>query len=206
MGHKAGMDSLRVVVSFCDRIGVKHLTVYAFSTENWKRPQEEVGMLMSLIREYIYKELAALHRQKVRINILGDMSRLPEDIQQKVDQAAHKTKDNRGLHLNIALNYGGRAEIVRAARRLGEEVREGRMKWEDVDEPTFQGYLYTAGTPDPELVIRTSGEVRLSNFLLWQVAYSEIVVSERWWPDFREDDLLEAIAVYQGRKRRFGGV
>lgn len=206
MGHRAGLDSLRTVVRTLDRLGVKYLTVYAFSTENWKRPKEEVGMLMSLIREYIYKELMALHRQKVKISIIGDLGRLPIDVKKKVDEAVAKTKDNPGMCFNIALNYGGREEILRAARCLAEQVLKGELHPQDIEGQAFARHLYTAETPDPDLIIRTSGEMRLSNFLLWQGAYSELVVTERLWPDFREEDAVEAIREYQRRQRRFGGV
>ncbi|MCL1917979.1 MAG: isoprenyl transferase [Peptococcaceae bacterium] len=206
MGHKAGLDSLRIVVRALNTLGVKYLTVYAFSTENWKRPKEEVGMLMSLIREYIYREIMALHRQKVKLSFIGDLTGLPEDVQHRLSQAVEKTRMNPGMHFNIALNYGGREEILHAARCLAKQIRAGDMDPQDIDDQVWQKYLYTAGTPDPELIIRTSGEMRLSNFLLWQGAYSELVVTECLWPDFREDDLLEAIREFQGRQRRFGGV
>ena len=206
MGHRAGMDSLRAVVRALDSVGVKYLTVYAFSTENWKRPKEEVGMLMSLIREYIYKELMALHRQKVKISILGDVKGLPDDVQKKVAEAMEKTKDNPGMRFNIALNYGGREEILRAVRCLAERVQEGALQPQDITGEVLAEFLYTAEIPDPDLIVRTSGEMRLSNFLLWQGAYSELVVTERLWPDFREEDAFEAIREFQMRQRRFGGL
>jgi undecaprenyl diphosphate synthase len=206
MGHKAGLDSLRATVKTLQKLGVKYLTVYAFSTENWKRPKEEVGILMSLIREYIYKEIRDLHRQKVKLSIIGDLKGLPEDIQQKLSQAIEKTRQNPGMHLTIALNYGGREEILHAARCVAEQVRAGDMNPRDIDEGVWQRYLYTAEIPDPELIIRTSGETRLSNFLLWQGAYAELVVTDCLWPDFRENDLFQAIREFQGRQRRFGGL
>jgi len=206
MGHRAGMDALRAVVKALDAIGTKYLTVYAFSTENWKRPEEEVGMLMSLIREYIYKELMALHRQKVKISIIGERERLPDDVRKKLEEAVEKTKDNPGMRFIIALNYGSREEIARAARCLAERVLAGELMPQDIDGQAFAKCLYTDGTPDPDLIIRTSGEMRLSNFLLWQGAYAELVVTECLWPDFREAHVHEAIREYQMRQRRFGGI
>ena len=206
MGHRAGMEALRAVVKALNGLGVEYLTVYAFSTENWKRPEEEVGMLMSLIREYIYRELMSLHRRKVRIAVIGDLARLPEDVRKKVGEAVEKTKDNSGMRFNIALNYGGREEILRAARCLAEQVRAGELEPGDIEGEVFARYLYTGEIPDPDLIIRTSGEMRLSNFLLWQGAYSELVVTDCLWPDFREEHVFEAIREYQMRQRRFGGL
>lgn len=206
IGHKAGLDSLRTTVKALNMLGVKYLTVYAFSTENWKRPLEEVGMLMTLLREYIYKELMSLHRQKIRLSTIGDLRGLPEDIQKKINKAAQKTEHNPGMHFIIALNYGGREEILRAARCLAERVRSGDLDPQDIEDQSFQQHLYTSKIPDPELIIRTSGEMRLSNFLLWQGAYSELVVTECLWPDFREKDLYDAIREFQQRQRRFGGL
>jgi undecaprenyl diphosphate synthase len=182
------------------------MTAYAFSTENWSRPKEEVGMLMSLIREYIYKELMALHRQKVKITIMGDLSRLPDDVQKKVAEAEERTKDNPGMRFNIALNYGSREEILRAVRGLAEQVHAGGLEPQNIESRDLQRYLYTADIPDPELIIRTSGEMRLSNFMLWQAAYSELVVTDCLWPDFREKELIVCIREYQSRERRFGGL
>ncbi|MCL1789820.1 MAG: isoprenyl transferase [Peptococcaceae bacterium] len=206
MGHRAGMDALRATVKALDAMGIKYMTVYAFSTENWKRPEEEVGMLMSLIREYIYKELMALHRQKVRISVIGDSAQLPEDVRKKMDDAVAKTKDNPGMRFCIALNYGGREEIVRAARSLAERVQAGELLPREIEREEFAACLYTAGMPDPDLIIRTSGEMRVSNFLLWQGAYAELVVTDCLWPDFREEHVHKAIKEFQMRQRRFGGI
>lgn len=206
MGHRAGVETIRSVVKECDRLGVKYLTVYAFSTENWKRPKEEVDALMQLLVEYLRKELEELHRNRVVIRILGDLGKLPERVQEEIRTAVTRTQDNDGLHFNIALNYGGRQEIVQGIQELLEDVASGRVRKTEITEELFKNYLYTRGMPDPELIIRPSGEHRLSNFLLYQSAYSELWFSEIHWPDFREVHLREAIRDYQRRDRRFGGV
>ena len=206
MGHRAGVEALRGVVRCSSEIGIEYLTVYAFSTENWKRPQTEIGILMSLLKEYIRKELEELHRNDVRIQVLGDIRQLPGDVCEEVLYACKKTKDNHGLVFNLALNYGGRAEIIHAVQAIIKDVLNHDLVPECINEELFENYLYTAGCPEPELVIRTSGEMRLSNFLLWQAAYSEIVVAEVCWPDFNEQSLLDTIRIYQNRERRFGGV
>jgi undecaprenyl diphosphate synthase len=206
MGHRAGVEALRGIVKCCAELTVKYLTVYAFSTENWKRPQSEIGILMSLLKEYISKELEELHANKVQIRVFGDLSQLPADVREAVLVACLRTKDNTGLVFNLALNYGGRAELLQAVRRVIGDVQNGLIQTEDINEQSFESYLYTAGCPDPELVIRTSGEMRLSNFLLWQAAYSEIVIVNECWPDFNEKSLLEAIQAFQQRERRFGGI
>lgn len=206
MGHKAGVEVLRTVVKCCDQIGVQYLTVYAFSTENWRRPQTEIGLLMSLLKEYVRKELEELDANNVKINVLGNIDRLPDDVYKAVTRAEAVTSENDGLNFNLALNYGGRAEILKAVQAICHEVFEGRLKEEDISENLFAEYLYTSGMPEPELVIRTSGEMRISNFLLWQVAYSEFVVVEELWPDFNDQLLLKCIQIYQKRDRRFGGL
>lgn len=206
MGHRAGVEALREIVKTCNALEVQYLTVYAFSTENWKRPQSEIGILMSLLKEYVRKELGELHANNVRIKVLGNIRQLPEDVQDAVLAACNKTKNNTGLKFNLALNYGGRSELIHAVRSIVEDVQNGRLKAEEINEDIFEDYLYTEGCPDPDLMIRTSGEMRLSNFLLWQAAYSEIVVVDECWPDFNEKSLIEAVRIFQNRERRFGGI
>lgn len=206
MGHRAGVEALRGIVQCASQIGIKYLTVYVFSTENWKRPQSEIGILMSLLKEYIRIELQELHSNEVRIRILGNINQLPKDVGEQVLLACDKTRNNKGLVLNLALNYGGRAEIIQALQGIVNDVLNNNLDLESITEEVFADYLDTADCPDPELVIRTSGEMRLSNFLLWQAAYSEIVVVDECWPDFKEESLLDTIRVYQNRDRRFGGI
>ena len=201
-GHRAGIDSVREVVETCGRIDVSVLTVYAFSKENWKRPKTEIDFLMDLLREYIRKELDELHANRVRIQVVGRPHELPPIVQTELARAIEVTRENTGLVFNIALSYGGRAEIVDACREL---IRDG-VRPEDLDEASFARRLYTADQPDPDLVIRTGGEMRVSNFLLWQIAYAELVVSDVLWPDFRKRDLFRALLEYQRRERRFGGL
>jgi undecaprenyl diphosphate synthase len=206
VGHRAGMDTIRRIVKECSRLGVRYLTLYAFSTENWKRPQEEVSALMKLVVEYITKEIDELHKNKVIFNVIGDISKLPEACQQSIKVAKEKTKDNGGLTLNIALNYGGRDEIISGVKEIAEEVLKGTLRVSDIDSGVVSNHLYTRGMPDPDIIIRPSGELRLSNYLLWQSAYSEFWFSDINWPDFQEEDLHNAIIDFQNRNRRFGGV
>ncbi|HET7694879.1 MAG TPA: isoprenyl transferase [Vicinamibacterales bacterium] len=201
-GHRAGIDAVRDTVEGSARLGIKVLTLYAFSVENWKRPAAEVSTLMLLLKRYLRSELNTLLRNDIRFKVIGRMEDLGRDVQRELRDAEEKTAANGGMQFNIALNYGGRAEIVEAARRM---VRDG-LAPEQIDEPRVSSYLYTAGQPDPDLLIRTSGEMRVSNFLLWQIAYAEIWVTDTLWPDFRQRHLLEAILAYQKRDRRFGGV
>jgi undecaprenyl diphosphate synthase len=201
-GHRAGIDSVREVVESSARLGIQVLTLYAFSVENWKRPITEVSTLMMLLKRYLRLELDTLLRNNIRFRVIGRASELAPDIRAELASAEAKTADNTGMLFNIALNYGGRAEIVEAARRL----LEAGVAPEGLDEERFAGFLYTAGQPDPDLLIRTSGEMRVSNFLLWQIAYAEIWVTETLWPDFRKRHLLEAIVAYQKRHRRYGGI
>ena len=205
-GHRAGVEALKKIVRFCNDLGIKYLTVYAFSTENWKRPQSEIGILMSLLKEYVRKELDELHTNNVRIGILGDISPFSEDVKEAIYHACDRTKNNSGLVLNLALNYGGRAELVNAVKQIVDDVQKGKLNCLEINEKTLENYLFTKNCPDPELLIRTSGEMRLSNFLLWQVAYSEIVVVPECWPDFNENSLIEAVRIFQNRERRFGGI
>jgi undecaprenyl diphosphate synthase len=201
-GHRAGIDSVRDVVETSARLGIDVLTLYAFSMENWKRPRSEVNTLMMLLKRYIRLELSTLRKNNIRFQVIGRHEELPLDVQHELETGIRETAANSGMLFNIALNYGGRAEIVDAARRA---IAAG-VRPEDLDERRFGDFLYTAGQPDPDLLIRTSGEMRVSNFLLWQIAYSEIWVTETLWPDFRCRHLLESIVAYQKRERRYGGI
>jgi undecaprenyl diphosphate synthase len=201
-GHRAGIDSVRDVVETSARLGVDVLTLYAFSVENWKRPRAEINTLMTLLKRYLRIELSTLLRNNIRFQVIGRKDELSNDVQHELDIGIRQTAGNSGMRFNIALNYGGRAEIVDAARRA---IAAG-VKPELLDERGFSDFLYTAGQPDPDLLIRTSGEMRVSNFLLWQIAYSEIWVTETLWPDFRRRHLLEAVVAYQKRDRRYGGI
>jgi len=201
-GHRAGIESVREVVEGSARIGIPVLTLYAFSVENWKRPATEVSTLMVLLKRYLRLELNTLLGNNIRFKVIGRVEELSRDIQQELRAAEVKTAANTGMQFNIALNYGGRAEIIEATRRM---IASG-VDPQDVDEARFSGFLYTAGQPDPDLLIRTSGEMRVSNFLLWQIAYAEIWVTDTLWPDFRKRDLLQAILAYQKRDRRYGGI
>ncbi|CAB1243796.1 isoprenyl transferase [Clostridium sp. MT-14] len=206
IGHKAGVETIREIVKECSILKVKYLTLYAFSTENWKRPKDEVSALMNILAEYLKKEFKELDDNNVIINYIGDISRLP-NICQKELVACHKnTEDNTGLTLNLALNYGGRDEITRAFKLIYEDIKSKKINEEDINENMIANYMYTKGMPDPDLIIRPSGEQRLSNFLLWQCAYSEFWYSNIKWPDFRKEHLYKAIFDYQNRDRRFGGV
>jgi len=201
-GHRAGITAVREVVEASARLGIDVLTLYAFSVENWKRPRAEVTTLMALLKRYLHLELGTLIDNNIRFLVIGRDEELPRDVRDELAAAVRRTAENTGMRFNIALNYGGRAEIVEAARRA---MREG-VAPDDLDEQRFSGFLYTAGQPDPDLLIRTSGEMRVSNFLLWQIAYAEIWVTETLWPDFRVRHLLEAILAYQKRERRYGGI
>jgi len=205
-GHQAGMTSVREAVEGCLASGVGVLTLFAFSQENWQRPAGEIAALMALLEEYIAKEMAELREQGVAVTFLGDLDRLVPSARDAVDRIMTGTRAGRRLALNICVSYGSRAEITRAARLLAEDVRAGRLAAEDIDEDAVAARLYTAPWPDPDLLIRTSGEMRVSNFLLWQVAYAELFVSPVLWPDFTRETLFEAILDYQRRERRFGKV
>jgi undecaprenyl diphosphate synthase len=201
-GHRAGIQSVREVLETSARLGLRVLTLYAFSVENWKRPAAEVNMLMLLLRRYLRSELSTLLENDIRFTVIGRPEGLAPEIQVELADAERRTADNPGLHFNIALNYGGRTEIVDAARAA---IASG-LRPDELTEERFADFLYTRGQPDPDLLIRTSGEMRISNFLLWQIAYAEIYVTETYWPDFRRHDLLEAIVAYQKRDRRYGGI
>jgi undecaprenyl diphosphate synthase len=201
-GHRAGITSVRQVVEASARLGIEVLTLYAFSMENWKRPRAEVSTLMTLLKRYVRLELGTLIDNNIRFQVIGRRDELAPDVREELDAATRRTAPNGGMQFNIALNYGGRAEIVDAVRRA---LREG-LDPQALDEQRFASLLYTAGQPDPDLLIRTSGEMRVSNFLLWQIAYAEIYVTDTLWPEFRAGHLLEAILAYQKRERRYGGI
>ncbi len=205
-GHRNAIQAVKDVTEGCGELGIKYLTLYAFSTENWGRPKEEVEGLMELLVNTLQKEINTLHENQVRLLTIGNISHLPKVCQKNLMEAKEATRNNSGLTLLLALSYSGRSEIVTAVRRIAEEVRLGVIKPEEIDESLFPNYLETAGVPDPELLIRTSGEMRISNFLLWQIAYTELYITETFWPDFRKEDLYEAICAYQKRERRFGKV
>lgn len=204
-GHNAGMQTIKEIVKASSSLGIKHLTVYAFSTENWKRSTEEVSGIFKLIIIYIEKELRELHANNVKVRVLGDYKKLPKDSVKSLERSLETTKNNTGLQFNIALNYGGRDEILRSVKKLAREVEAGTLKPDDISEEMIADHLYTSGIPDPDLIIRTSGEMRLSNYLLWQCAYSEFVFTDVLWPDFTKEEYENMIEIFQNRKRRFGG-
>lgn len=206
IGHKAGVEALREIVKECSKLGVKYLTLYAFSTENWKRPKDEVNAIMNLLVQYLAKETEELHKNDVVIRTIGNIKMLPDKCQKELQNAYEKTKDNNGLNLNLALNYGGRDDILYAFKNILKEIESGEINPESITEETISNHLYTAGMPDPDMIIRPSGELRLSNFLLWQCAYSEFWFSDIKWPDFKKEDLHKAIFDYQMRDRRFGNI
>ncbi|RDY23901.1 isoprenyl transferase [Romboutsia maritimum] len=205
-GHKAGVETIREIVKECSRLNIKHLTLYAFSTENWKRPKLEVDTLMNLLSTYLRNEIAELHKNNVRLTAIGDTTELPSVCKRELKSAMELTKDNDGVNLNLALNYGSRYDIKNAVLGIVKDFKSGKIDIDSIDEDVIKNYLSTKSIPDPDLVIRTSGEQRLSNFLLWEVAYSEFYFTDIHWPDFNKDELQKAICVYQKRDRRFGGV
>lgn len=203
-GHRRGKESVREIVETAREIGVEVLTLYAFSTENWERPEREVGALMGLLRRYVRSELSKMMRHGIRLRAIGNLRRLPKEVLADLRGAEHTTRANKGMLVQLAVSYGAREEMVAGARKLARQVRDGVIAPEDIDEAAFSSCLMTAGVPDPDLLIRTSGEMRLSNFLLWQVAYSELYVTETLWPDFRREQFLAALEDYSRRERRFG--
>lgn len=205
-GHEKGMERVKEILKAAREIGVEYLTVYAFSSENWNRPEKEVGFLMKLLSKYIEKELEEIQKNNVRLNVLGELDRIPSFVKDKIYDALEKTKKNTGIVFNIALNYGSRQEIIRGIKNIVQEVNDGRLNIDNLDENAFKSYLYTVGQPDPDLIIRTSGEQRISNFLLYQMAYSEFVFTDTLWPDFEKENFFECIYEYQKRDRRFGKV
>ena len=198
------MGKINIIDNFEIEIGIKHLTVYAFSTENWKRSQEEVGAIMKLLKFYLL-DFFNWSDENIKINVLGRIAELPKDLKDQIHKIEEKTKNNTGLVLNICFNYGGRDEIVTATKNIAQKVLDGELKIEDINEKLFSNYLYTANQPDPDLLIRTSGEERISNFLPWQISYSEFVFTDKFWPEYNEQEFLNSIQIYQKRTRRFGG-
>ncbi len=204
-GHSAGSKNFKDIARYCNKIGLKYLTVYAFSTENWKRPADEVENIMNILRDYL-KDAKNFKDENIKVKFIGDIAALPDDIVYLINDAEENSKDATGLHLNIALNYGGRDELVHSFKDLAKAVKEGKLKIEDIDEEKISDSLYTAGQPDPDFIIRPSGEFRLSNYLIWQSAYAEFWFSDVLWPDFKPKHLEEAISDFNKRNRRFGGV
>jgi undecaprenyl diphosphate synthase len=205
-GHKAGVDSVREIVETAREIGIEVLTLYAFSTENWNRPSSEVSGLMALLKNYLQSELRTMLRNGIRLRCLGEQERLPEDVRSVLTQTVDDTRTCQGMTLNLALSYGGRSELVQACRQIAKKCRDGDLDWNTLSEFTIDEHLFTAGLPDPDLLIRTGGEHRLSNFLLWQASYAELYFTETRWPDFKKAHFLEAIDTYNYRQRRFGKI
>jgi len=203
-GHKAGAKTLEKIVRYANKIGLEHITVYAFSTENWKRAEDEVNALMMLLQNYLDEYSKRADSENIKVKILGDITVLSQGMQKSIINCMERTKNNTGITFNIALNYGGRDEIIKAVKNIAQEVKDGNLKAEDISEEIISNNLYTKGQPDPDLLIRTSGEIRLSNFLPWQVVYSEFLFIDKNWPDFTEEDLDNAIIEYQKRTRKFG--
>lgn len=204
MGHKQGVESVKNIVRACLKIGVKYLTLYAFSTENWKRPDYEVKALFQLLENFIDKEFEMFHRENIRFRVIGEREKIQKNVLAKIERLEKDTERYASLTVNIALSYGARQEILNAVKNLAEEVMGGKLEAKDIDEKIFSERLYTAGQPDPDLLIRTSGEMRVSNFLLWQISYAELYVTQKFWPDFGEEDLRKAVEEYGKRDRRFG--
>ena len=204
-GHREGAKTLEKIVRYANKIGLEYITVYAFSTENWKRSEDEVGALMILLQKYLDDYSKRAYTENIKVKVLGDITRLSEGMQKSIKKCMERTKNNTGVVFNIALNYGSRNEIVSAVKNIAYEVKNGNINVEDITEDTISNNLYTAGEPDPDLLIRTSGELRLSNFLLWQLAYTEFLFVDKHWPDFSEEDIDMAIEVFQKRNRKFGG-
>lgn len=205
LGHKEGAENLKRLTRHANKLGVEYLTVYAFSTENWKRSEEEIGALMLLFKNYLNDLVSAVDTEDIRVKIFGHIESLPKGLQDSIYKAIDKTKDNKGTTLCIAFNYGGRDEITKAVREIAEDVSSKKIDINDINEKLVSSYLYTKEEPDPDLLIRTSGEIRLSNFLPWQLVYSEFIFVDKYWPDFSEKDLEEAIDTYEKRNRKFGG-
>jgi undecaprenyl diphosphate synthase len=205
-GHRAGIDSVHEVVELCGELGIRVLTLYAFSAENWKRPPLEINALMKLLLNQLREQTPDLNAKNVRVAVIGDTDRLPRKVSYELQRSIDMTKNNTGLVLNLALNYGGRQEILKAVKSISTDIESKKLKVKDLDENMFSQYLYTSGFPDPDIIIRTSGELRISNFLLWQCAYSELYITDVLWPDFHKKHLLLALISYQRRKRRFGGI
>ncbi|NJR47765.1 MAG: isoprenyl transferase [Hyellaceae cyanobacterium CSU_1_1] len=206
IGHENGTQSVKIVVENCARLGISHLTLYAFSTENWGRPTGEVSFLMSLFERLLQKELKEMEEEEVCINFIGDLTPLPPSLQQEMHRSMERTKHNQGVFFNVAINYGSRHEMINACKAIAQKVQQGELSADSINDQTISQHLYTSASPDPDLLIRTSGEMRLSNFMLWQLAYTEIYVTETFWPDFDKNQLDRAIVSFQQRDRRFGKV
>ena len=206
MGHVQGSKTVERIIEDAYDLGIKYLTVYAFSTENWKRPKDEVDALMKLLRDYLKNCIKRANKNNMKVRVIGDVSGLSQDLQDKIRQLEEASKDNTGINFTIALNYGSRDEMVRAMKHMAEDIQSGRIQKEDITEASFQNYLDTRDLPDPDLMIRTSGEERLSNFMLWQLAYTEFYFTDVLWPDFNKKELKKVIEYYNGRDRRFGGI
>jgi len=204
MGHRKGVETVRLIVEECSKLGIGYLTLFAFSAENWSRPKTEVRSLMTLLKKYIKMEVPRMMRNNIRFNIIGNRSDLPEDVALGLDDAMNVTADNSGMTLTLALSYSSRQEILQAAKGIAADIQSGRLSAETLTEASFPEYLYTASLPDPDLLVRTSGEMRISNFLLWQLAYAELYFTDINWPDFNRAELYKALASYQQRERRFG--
>lgn len=204
LGHKEGAKTLEKIVRYAKKVGIKYITVYAFSTENWKRSEEEVGALMLLLKNYLDDYGKRADTENIKVKVLGDISALSDGLQKSIRKCENRTKDNDGITFSIGINYGGRDELIHAIKSIANDVKEGNIKIEDINENLVSDNLYTAGIPDPDLVIRTSGELRMSNFLPWQIVYSEFLFLDKYWPDFSEEDIDNAIVVYQNRNRKFG--
>lgn len=205
-GHEKGADVVRMVVRTCREIGIRHLTLYAFSTENWQRPKTEIKILMGLLRRFLMNEKQEMLENNIRLNVIGEKERLPKDVQAEISQTMDETAHNDGMQLNLALSYGGRSEITRACSEIARKVKSGEADIFAITPEFFEKHLYTTDIPDPEILIRTSGEYRISNFLLWQIAYSEIFITPTLWPDFTREELLTILSAYGNRDRRFGRV
>ena len=203
-GHEKGSEAVRAVVRTCREIGIAHLTLYAFSTENWQRPQREINALMALLKKFLKSEQQEMHENNIQLDVIGQTERLPRDVQRQLHKVIALTEKNNALHLHLALSYGGRAEIVRMTQELAKKCKTGKIEPEAITEELVDEYLFTKGIPDPDLLIRTSGEMRISNFLLWQIAYTELFVTPTLWPEFGKDEFVQILKDYQGRERRFG--
>lgn len=206
IGHRKGVDTVRRTIEACGDLGIEYLTLFSFSSENWTRPQDEIGELMRLLRYYLSSDVADLHRRNIRLRVIGERDRLSSEIVALIENAERLTSENTAMNLTIALSYGARQEIASAARRLAEQVADGTLRPEEVDEDRLSACLFTADLPEPDLLIRTSGEKRVSNFLLWQLAYAEFVFADVLWPDFQKEDLIAAISEFHRRDRRYGAV
>lgn len=205
-GHRRGVASVRCITEECTRLGLGQLTLYCLSSENWRRPQQEIDFLMHLLEQYMIEERSTIMRNNLQVRMIGRRQGIPDEVLHELDKTVEMSSTNTGMHLALAINYGGRAELVDAMRCIGDKVQSALIDWSDIDEEVVQEHLYTAGMPDPDLLIRTAGEMRISNFLLWQVSYAEIWVTDKCWPEFDENELHRALKAYQHRERRFGGL